>query len=122
MQAQIKEKIDDYNKLLLEKEQNHREITARDKEIEKLMAQIRELEHSGADVSKTVHHLEQQLQKMKKVETELKQVIFKYFFKWKWGCAVINDCVTVLFRHLVVSYCCINGRCHSCSFKQTLVL
>ncbi|XP_075285816.1 pericentrin isoform X4 [Opisthocomus hoazin] len=73
LQAQIKEKIDDYNKLLLEKEQNHREITARDKEIEKLMAQIRELEHSGADVSKTVHHLEQQLQKMKKVETELKQ-------------------------------------------------
>ncbi|XP_075567309.1 pericentrin [Pelecanus crispus] len=73
LQAEIKEKIDDYNKLLLEKEQNHQEITARDKEIEKLVAQIRELEHSGTEVSKTVHYLEQQLQKMKKVETELKQ-------------------------------------------------
>ncbi|XP_059676303.1 pericentrin [Gavia stellata] len=73
LQAEIKEKMDDYNKLLLEKEQKHQEITARDKEIEKLVAQIRELEHSGTEVSKTVHGLEQQLQKMKKVETELKQ-------------------------------------------------
>ncbi|XP_065494412.1 pericentrin isoform X5 [Caloenas nicobarica] len=73
LQAEIKEKMDDYNKLLLEKEQNHQEITARDKEIEKLLVQIRELERSGAEVSKTVHDLEQQLQKMKKVETELKQ-------------------------------------------------
>ncbi|OPJ90227.1 pericentrin isoform C [Patagioenas fasciata monilis] len=73
LQTEIKEKMDDYNKLLLEKEQKHQEITARDKEIEKLLAQIRELERSGAEVSKTVHGLEQQLQKMKKVETELKQ-------------------------------------------------
>ncbi|KAM6200753.1 pericentrin isoform 1-T1 [Sarcoramphus papa] len=73
LQAEIKEKMDDYNKLLLEKKQKHQEITARDKEIEKLVAQIRELEHSGTEVSKTVHYLEQQLQKMKKVETELKQ-------------------------------------------------
>ncbi|CAN0125420.1 unnamed protein product [Bubo scandiacus] len=73
LQAEIKEKMDDYNKLLLEKEQNQQEITARDKEIEKLVAQIRELEHSGTEVSKTVRCLEQQLQKMKKVETELKQ-------------------------------------------------
>ncbi|XP_075368493.1 pericentrin isoform X4 [Mycteria americana] len=73
LQAEIKEKIDDYNKLLLEKEQKHQEITARDKEIEKLVAQIRELEHSGTEASKTVRYLEQQLQKMKKVETELKQ-------------------------------------------------
>uniref|UniRef100_A0A8C6ZTX1 Pericentrin n=1 Tax=Nothoprocta perdicaria TaxID=30464 RepID=A0A8C6ZTX1_NOTPE len=73
LQAEIKEKMDDYSKLLLEKEHKHQEITARDKEIEKLMAQIRELEHSGTEVSKTVSYLEQQLQKMKKVETELKQ-------------------------------------------------
>ncbi|XP_027559007.1 pericentrin isoform X3 [Neopelma chrysocephalum] len=73
LQAELKEKMDDYNKLLLEKEQKHQEITARDKEIEKLVAQIQELKCSGAEVSKTVHSLEQQLQKMKKVETELKQ-------------------------------------------------
>ncbi|KAM4668562.1 pericentrin isoform 5-T5 [Amazona ochrocephala] len=73
LQAEIKQKMDDYNKLLLEKEQNDQEITARDKEIEKLVAQIGELKHSGTEVSKTVHCLEQQLQKMKKVETELKQ-------------------------------------------------
>lgn len=69
--------MDDYNKLLLEKEQKHQEIAARDKEIEELVAQIGELKHSGTEVSKTVHCLEQQLQKMKKVETELKQVILK---------------------------------------------
>ncbi|KAL9847870.1 pericentrin isoform 3-T3 [Geothlypis trichas] len=73
LQAEIKEKMDDYNKLLLEKERKHQEIAARDKEIENLMAQIQELKLSGAEVSKTVHSLEQQLQKMKKVETELKQ-------------------------------------------------
>ncbi|XP_049666741.1 pericentrin isoform X3 [Accipiter gentilis] len=73
LQAEIKEKMDNYNKLLLEKEQNHQEIAARDKEIEKLVAQIQELKHSSTEASKTVHYLEQQLQKMKKVETELKQ-------------------------------------------------
>ncbi|XP_054133613.1 pericentrin isoform X10 [Melozone crissalis] len=73
LQAEIKEKMDDYNKLLLEKERKHQEIAARDKEIENLMAQIQELKLNGAEVSKTVHSLEQQLQKMKKVETELKQ-------------------------------------------------
>ncbi|XP_054685664.1 pericentrin isoform X12 [Grus americana] len=73
LQAEIKEKTDDYNKLLLEKEQKHQEITARDKEIEKLLVQIRELEHRGTEVSKTVRYLERQLEKMKKVETELNQ-------------------------------------------------
>nr|XP_021388250.1 pericentrin isoform X2 [Lonchura striata domestica] len=73
LQAEIKEKMDAYNKLLLEKERKHQEIAARDKEIENLVAQIQELKLSGAEVSKTVHSLEQQLQKMKKVETELKQ-------------------------------------------------
>nr|XP_047903120.1 pericentrin isoform X11 [Anser cygnoides] len=73
LQAEIKEKMDDYNKLLLEKEEKHQEIIARDKEIEKLVAQVQELEQSNTEVSKTVNYLEQQLQKMKKVETELKQ-------------------------------------------------
>ncbi|XP_031460338.1 pericentrin isoform X2 [Phasianus colchicus] len=73
LQAEVKQKVDDYNKLLLEKEQKHQEITARDKEIEKLVAQVQELEHSSTEVSKTVNYLQQQLQKMKKVETELKQ-------------------------------------------------
>ncbi|XP_035426534.1 pericentrin isoform X3 [Cygnus atratus] len=73
LQAEIKEKMDDYNKLLLEKEEKHQEIIARDKEIEKLVAQVQELEQSSTEVSKTVNYLEQQLQKMKKVETELKQ-------------------------------------------------
>ncbi|KAM9380406.1 pericentrin [Phaethornis superciliosus] len=73
LQAEIKEKMDGYNKLLLEKDQKQQEIAARDKEIEKLVAQVRELEQSSAEVSKTVHSLEQQVQKMKKVETELKQ-------------------------------------------------
>ncbi|XP_071603034.1 pericentrin isoform X3 [Heliangelus exortis] len=73
LQAEIKEKMDGYNKLLLEKEQKQQEITARDQEIEKLVAQVRELEQNSAEVSKTVHCLEQQVQKMKKVETELKQ-------------------------------------------------
>lgn len=93
--------MDDYNKLLLEKEQKHQEITARDKEIEKLLAQIRELERSGAEVSKTVHDLEQQLQKMKKVETELKQVISKYFFKWECITQTVSSLtVLVLFETL----------------------
>ncbi|XP_067994329.1 pericentrin isoform X4 [Melanerpes formicivorus] len=73
LQAEVKEKTDEYNKVLLEKEQKHQEITARDKEIEKLMAQIRELERSSTEVSKTVQHLEQQLEKMKKIKMELKQ-------------------------------------------------
>ncbi|NXI66860.1 PCNT protein, partial [Anseranas semipalmata] len=73
LQAEVKEKMDDYNKLLLEKEQKHQEIIARDKEREELVARIQELEHSSTEVSKTVNYLEQQLQKMKKIETELKQ-------------------------------------------------
>nr|XP_008173557.1 pericentrin isoform X12 [Chrysemys picta bellii] len=73
LQAEIKDKTDDYNKLLLEKEQKYREITVRDKEIEELAARIRELEHTNTEASKTVSRLEQELQKMKKRETELTQ-------------------------------------------------
>lgn len=119
MQAEIKEKMDDYNKLLLEKEQNHREITARDKEIENLVAQVRELERRGAEVSKTVHDLEQQLQKMKKVETELKEVIFKCSFKWEWHYAdsvfarlamtVSQCCLRLCLAPSGELNCCVNG-------------
>uniref|UniRef100_A0A8C3SLV1 Pericentrin n=1 Tax=Chelydra serpentina TaxID=8475 RepID=A0A8C3SLV1_CHESE len=73
LQAEIKDKTDDYNKLLLEKEQKYREITVQDKEIEKLAARIRDLEHTNTEASKTVSRLEQELQKMKKRETELTQ-------------------------------------------------
>uniref|UniRef100_A0A8C0J0U5 Pericentrin n=1 Tax=Chelonoidis abingdonii TaxID=106734 RepID=A0A8C0J0U5_CHEAB len=73
LQAEIKDKTDDYNKLLLEKEQKYREVTIRDKEIEELAARIRELEHTNTEASKTVSRLEQELQKMKKRETELTQ-------------------------------------------------
>ncbi|XP_077686664.1 pericentrin isoform X3 [Eretmochelys imbricata] len=73
LQAEIKDKTDDFNKLLLEKEQKYREVTVRDKEIEEQTAQIRELEHTNTEASKTVSRLEQELQKMKKRETELTQ-------------------------------------------------
>lgn len=46
--------MDEYNKFLLEKEQNHQEFAACDTEIEKLVAQIQELENRGTEVSQTV--------------------------------------------------------------------
>lgn len=122
--------MDDYNKLLLEKEQKHQEITARDKEIEKLLTQVQELEHSSTEVSKTVNYLQQQLQKMKKVETELKQVIFKYLTRigiiqtsssWE----LVNNYASVLGSYPLpqgVKDYCVNGSYYSHSFKRTLVL
>nr|XP_014424104.1 pericentrin isoform X6 [Pelodiscus sinensis] len=73
LQAEIKEKTDDYDKLLLEKEQKYREATFRDQEIKELEERIRELERTNTEASKTVSRLEQELQKMKKMETELTQ-------------------------------------------------
>ncbi|KYO33582.1 pericentrin isoform D [Alligator mississippiensis] len=73
LQSEIKEKMDDYNKLLLEKEQKHQEVTIQDKEMETMAERIREMEHTNTEVSKTVSRLEQELQRMKKMETELKQ-------------------------------------------------
>lgn len=49
LQAEIKQKMDEYNKFLLEKEQNHQEFTACDKEIEKLVAHTR-TENRGTEV------------------------------------------------------------------------
>lgn len=43
LQAEIKQKMDEYNKFLLGKEQNHQEFMACDKEIRKLVAPIQEL-------------------------------------------------------------------------------
>ncbi|XP_075790253.1 pericentrin isoform X5 [Pelodiscus sinensis] len=73
LQAEIKEKTDDYDKLLLEKEQKYREATFRDQEIKELEERIRELERTNTEASKTVSRLEQEMQKMKKMETELTQ-------------------------------------------------
>ncbi|XP_074858211.1 pericentrin isoform X3 [Carettochelys insculpta] len=73
LQEEIKEKTEDYNKLLLEKEQKYQEVTYGEKEIEQLEARVRELECTNTEASKTVSCLEQELQKMKKMETELKQ-------------------------------------------------
>lgn len=58
---------------LLGKEQNHQEFTASDKEIEKLVAQMQELENRSNEVLETVSWLEKQLQRIKKVVRELKE-------------------------------------------------
>lgn len=54
-------------------EQNHQEFTASDKEIEKLIAQMQELENRSNDVLETISWLEQQLQRIKRVVRELKE-------------------------------------------------
>lgn len=55
LQAEIKKNMDDYNKFLLEKEQNYQEFTACDIEMKNLVAQIQELENRGTKVLKTVN-------------------------------------------------------------------
>lgn len=129
--------MDDYNKLLLEKEQKHQEIAARDKEIEKLVAQVQELEHSSTEVSKTVNYLQQQLQKMKKVETELKQVILRYLTgigiiqtlsSWELSITLlvfletipcIEKTICIKTTTCIKRNYCVNGSHYSRSFKQT---
>lgn len=73
LQAEIKQRIDEYNKFLLGKEQNHQEFIASDKEIEKLVAQMQELENRRNEILETVSWLEEQLQRIKKVVRELKE-------------------------------------------------
>lgn len=73
LQAEIKQKLNEYAKFLLGKEQNHQEFTASDKEIEKLVAQMQELENRSNEVLETISWLEQQLQRIKKVVRELKE-------------------------------------------------
>lgn len=83
---EIKERTDDYNRLLLEREQMQKELTVRNEEIEKLTARVRELECSNMEEAKNISQLTQEMQKMKKMEAEWKQVIYlflkySYFFK-----------------------------------------
>ncbi|XP_070588469.1 pericentrin isoform X3 [Erythrolamprus reginae] len=66
---EIKERVDDYNRLFTEKEQIEKLLTARNEEIEKLEGQI----SLNKEVAKNVEKLMQELEKMKKKEIELKE-------------------------------------------------
>ncbi|XP_039182339.1 pericentrin isoform X3 [Crotalus tigris] len=70
---EIRERVDDYNRLFAEKEQIEKVLTARNEEIEKLEGQVRELQCLNKDATKNVDGLMQELGKMKKKETELKE-------------------------------------------------
>ncbi|XP_060683684.1 pericentrin isoform X4 [Hemiscyllium ocellatum] len=76
MEAQIQSKTDDYNELLLRKEHLERDVQEQSEEIARLEAQIKELEQvvlSHADAEKRIHQLEQEMQKMRRIEEELTQ-------------------------------------------------
>ncbi|GCB67009.1 hypothetical protein scyTo_0015071, partial [Scyliorhinus torazame] len=76
MEAQIQSKTDDYNELLLIKEHLEQDVQEQGEEIAKLKVQIKELEQivlSNVDVEKSVHQLEQEMQKMRRIEEELTQ-------------------------------------------------
>uniref|UniRef100_A0A8C6XEV4 Pericentrin/AKAP-450 centrosomal targeting domain-containing protein n=1 Tax=Naja naja TaxID=35670 RepID=A0A8C6XEV4_NAJNA len=70
---EIKERVDDYNRLFAEKEQMEKVLAARNEEIEKLEGQVRELQCQNKEVAKNVDKLTQELEKMKKKEIELKE-------------------------------------------------
>ncbi|KAM3853512.1 pericentrin isoform 3-T5 [Vipera latastei] len=70
---EIRERVDDYNRLFAEKEQTEKVLTARNEEIEKLEGQVRELQCLNKDATKNVDRLMQELEKMKKKEIELKE-------------------------------------------------
>ncbi|MBN3295186.1 PCNT protein, partial [Amia calva] len=76
LQATIKKKMEDYNVLLLSKEQYEREVTELNEEIDKMAARIRELEQavlSNSEAEKRVSQLEQEVQRRKKTEEDLVQ-------------------------------------------------
>ncbi|XP_067892307.1 pericentrin isoform X2 [Heterodontus francisci] len=76
MEAQIQSKTDDYNELLLTKERLERDVQEQSEEIAKLEAQVKELEQtvlSHADLEKRGRQLEQEMQKMRRIEEELSQ-------------------------------------------------
>lgn len=78
MEAQIRSKSDDYSELLLTKECLEREIQEQSEEIVKLEAQVKELEEAAclhAVTEKRIGQLEQEIQKMRRREEELSQVI-----------------------------------------------
>ncbi|XP_070789237.1 pericentrin-like [Pituophis catenifer annectens] len=70
---EIKERVDDYNRLFTEKEQIEKLLAARNEEIEKLEGQVRELQCLNKEVAKNVDKHMQELEKMKKKEIELKE-------------------------------------------------
>ncbi|MBN3318927.1 AKAP9 protein, partial [Atractosteus spatula] len=76
LQTNLKDKMEDYNVLLLAKEQYQQEAMELNEEIDKMAARMRELEQTAlnnAEEAKRVSHLEQELQKMKKIEQDLLQ-------------------------------------------------
>nr|XP_015214701.1 PREDICTED: pericentrin isoform X2 [Lepisosteus oculatus] len=76
LQTNLKDKIEDYNVLLLAKEQYQQEATELTEENDKMAARMRELEQTAlnnAVEAKRISHLEQELQKMKKIEQDLLQ-------------------------------------------------
>ncbi|XP_064419566.1 pericentrin isoform X2 [Latimeria chalumnae] len=74
LQASIREKTDHYNELLLAREQQERHIAEQNKVIEKLEAQIKELEHAALTSAEAAKRLEQELQRVKRKEQELQRV------------------------------------------------
>nr|XP_060637786.1 pericentrin isoform X2 [Anolis sagrei ordinatus] len=71
--GEIKEKTEDFNRLFSEKEQIQKDLVAQKDQIKKLEAQIRELELKNKEETNHANQLTQELQKMKKMEAELKQ-------------------------------------------------
>ncbi|XP_063173864.1 pericentrin isoform X3 [Candoia aspera] len=69
---EIKERMDDYNRLFAEKEQVEKILTDRNEEIEKLEGQVRDLNCLNREEAKNADKLIQELEKMKKKEIELK--------------------------------------------------
>ncbi|XP_061463584.1 pericentrin isoform X3 [Rhineura floridana] len=73
LHSEIRERMEDYNVLLLDKEQIQKDLAVQQEEIEKLEARVRELEYMNREEGKNVNKLTQELQKMKRKEAELKQ-------------------------------------------------
>ncbi|XP_043916223.1 pericentrin [Protopterus annectens] len=76
LQATIKEKTNEYNELLMAKEQLERDAAEQTEEIEKMTMRIKELENvilNNADSATEIAEMEQEIQKMKKREKELEQ-------------------------------------------------
>ncbi|KAJ8352322.1 hypothetical protein SKAU_G00237980 [Synaphobranchus kaupii] len=76
LQAAIKEKMEDYNTLLLTKEQYQRDLAEQNEEIDKMAGRTRELEQAllnSSESTRALGQLEQELQKARKSEQELLQ-------------------------------------------------
>ncbi|XP_061089610.1 pericentrin isoform X2 [Conger conger] len=76
LQAAIKEKMEDYNTLVLTKEQYQRDLAEQNEEIDKMAGRIRELEQAllnSSESNRALGQLEQELEKVRKTEQELLQ-------------------------------------------------